>query len=98
MVEGRRMHMLSIIIAWHLPWPRRKGLHVGSRGQRRLMYTIKQHFAMLELSAPDPPQLQCCPTPGMANGLSNPRDSQWRAQLTTLCPWGEGGVWKQGVA
>ena len=56
MVEGRRMHMLSIMIAWNLPWPRPKGLHVGSRGQRRLMYTIKQHLSRL-LIDPDPPNV-----------------------------------------
>ena len=54
MVEGRRMHMLSIMIAWNLPWPRPKGLHVGSRGQRRLMYKIKQHLSRLQID-PDPP-------------------------------------------
>ena len=26
----------------------------------------------------------------MTSGLSNPRDCQWRAQLTTLCPGGKG--------
>ena len=61
MVEGRRMHMLSIMIAWNLPWPRPKGLHIGSRGQRRLMDTIKQHFAMLELCAPDPTDFNVAP-------------------------------------
>ena len=65
MVEGRRMHMLSIMIAWNLPWPRPKGLHVGSRGQRRLMYKIKQHLSRLQID-PDPPnfnveRLRTCP-------------------------------------
>ena len=58
MVEGRRMHMLSIMIAWNLPWPRPKGLHVGSRGQRRLMYKIKQHLSRLQIG-PRSPKLQC---------------------------------------
>ena len=58
MVAGRRMHMLSIMIAWNLRWPRPKGLHVGSRGQRRLMYKIKQHLSRLQID-PDPPKLQC---------------------------------------
>ena len=54
MVEGRRMHMLSIMMVWNLPWPRPQGLHVGSRGQRRLMYKIKQHLSRLQID-PDPP-------------------------------------------